>query len=176
MYACERRVTWVNIGAIGFEWVCMGALRRCRVHGRTHKHCKRVKMVILTLIWTRWSGIFARTSCFGRVDKNGHKCVQMCRCVQCTDACKWVQQGIYMTMASVKNKSKRDMNSREEHFSMYDQGLRCVKRTTIIMMSGGDRFDQERGHKGCVGQDSYTNITKNKKTNMEVKEQGKTST
>ena len=31
---------------------------------------------------------------------------------------------------------------------------------TIIMMSGGDHFDQERGHKGCIGQDSYAKITK----------------
>ena len=27
-------------------------------------------------------------------------------------------------------------------------------------MSGVDHFDQEREHKGCVGQDSYANITK----------------
>ena len=45
-------------------------------------------------------------------------------------------------------------------FLMYDQGLKCVMLTTIIMMSGVDHFDQEREHKGCVGQDSYTNITK----------------
>ena len=45
MYTCELRVTRVNIGAIGFEWVCMGDLR-CRVYERTHKHCMYVCMYV----------------------------------------------------------------------------------------------------------------------------------
>lgn len=44
--------------------------------------------------------------------------------------------------------------------------------TTIIMMSGGDHFDQERGHMGCVAQDLYANITKKQKNKYGDKRTG----
>ena len=43
---------------------------------------------------------------------------------------------------------------------------------TIVMMSGGDHFDQERGHMGCVAQDLYTNIAKKQKNKYGDKRTG----
>ena len=58
----------------------------------------------------------------------------------CADVCRCVQKGTtgYMMMVSVKNKSKRDVNSREGHF--FDVWTRIKMRHV-----GNDNYDERRG-------------------------------
>ena len=65
--------------------------------------------------WQKWSQLFA-------------------------DVCRCVQKGTtgYMTMMSVKNKSKRDVNSREGHF--FDVWTRIKMRHV-----DNDNYDERRG-------------------------------
>ena len=88
---------------------CMGVLGY-RVHERTHKHCKKSKNDHANPNLDPMTGKISPDIVFW---ESWQKWTQMC-----ADVCRCVQKGTagYMMMVSVKNKSKRDVNSREGHF------------------------------------------------------------